>query len=67
MLINIEHITRKASNVFQHLIKKHSIVTPTLDNITHKLTMSGFQNTLHRKAYESEMIKKFKPSINIQH
>ena len=59
-----EH-TLPDSHVFQHFQQSHPGVN-IKDNITVKVLAGGFQDTMHRIAYETSTIKDYQPPFNVQ-
>ena len=60
-----EHSTQEQSNVYQHFRQNHPN-TDIPSNITTGVITSGFEDTNHRVAYESNFIRQHNPPINIQ-
>ena len=60
-----EHSTQQQSNVLEHF-RQHHPRTDILPNITTSIITSGFQDTNHRCAYESKIIRSNNPPINVQ-
>ena len=61
----LEHLSQSTSKVFNHVSKFHKF-SPLISHISFKIKSSGFKDTLQRKSFEFNEIKKFKPTLNIQ-
>lgn len=61
----LEHITMNTSHYNAHVKNIHD-KQPCLKELDFKILLSRFGDTLQRKAAETQMIHKLKPTINIQ-
>jgi hypothetical protein len=60
-----EHLTSKTSKVYQHFLTTHS-TAPQIAHLHVKVRGTGFKETLHRTAYEAELIAREQPKMNVQ-
>ena len=61
-----EHVSAYSrSHVYAHISRMHKN-QPSLADLQFNIRQGGFQNALHRKAFEADLITLEKPSINVQ-